>query len=73
MPAWILAIFLAIAALMPAGVYFTISFMGESYSGNGTGPIDAAPGPLAGAGIIPAAFVIGAAYRYFRRSRRLSG
>ncbi len=68
--AWMLAAFAAAAALVPAGVYFTMNFgAGYSVSGYGTA-IDAAPGPLLGAGLIPAALVIGAAYRYFRRSRQ---
>ncbi len=72
MPNWVLAVFAAMAALVPAGVYFTASFGGYTYSGYGEA-IDAAPGPLLGAGIIPALLVIGAAYRVVRRSRRGSG
>ena len=69
-PAWIMAIFAGMAAAVPAGVYFTASLLGYTYSGYGTGPVDAAPGPLLGAGIIPAVIAAGAAYHVFRRSRR---
>ena len=73
MPGWVLAVFAAMAALVPAGVYFTVSFLDYSYSGYGTGPaVNAAPGPLLGAGIVPAALVIGAVYRFVRRGRRNS-
>jgi hypothetical protein len=72
MPGWVLAFFLLLAALVPAGVYFTASFFGYTYSGYGTGALDAAPGPLVGAGLIPAAVVIGAAYRFFQRTRQRS-
>jgi hypothetical protein len=68
MPAWILALFAAIAALVPAGVYFTASLFGYTSSGYGTGPaLSAAPGPLLAAGVIPALVTIGAAYFVARR------
>ena len=71
MPGWIIATFAAMAALVPAGIYFTISFMGYTYSGYGTGSaLAAAPGPLLGAGIIPALLTISAGYYVVRRSRR---
>lgn len=72
MPAWVLAAFAAAAAFVPLGVYFTMSFIGGyTVSGYGTGTaLDAAPGPLLGAGIIPAAMVVGVAYRFIRRNRR---
>src|SRR5262249_37061452 len=70
LPGWVLTIFLGMAALVPAGVYFTATLLSYTYSGYGTGTIGAAPGPLLGAGIIPALIVIGAAYRLARRSRR---
>jgi len=71
MPGWVLAVFMVMAAAVPAGVYFTASFLSYTYSGYGTGPaINAAPGPLLGAGLIPAALVIGAAYRFLRKTRQ---
>ena len=71
MPGWVMAVFLAMAALVPAGVYFTVTFLGQTYSIAGTGPaLSGAPGPLLAAGIIPALVTIGAAYFVARRSRR---
>jgi len=71
LPGWVMAVFLGIAALIPAGVFFTASFMGYTYEGFGTGPaLSGAPGPLLGAGIVPALLAIGAAYFVGRRSRR---
>ena len=77
MPSWLLALIAFAAALVPAGVFFAIFIAGYGESsgygtgtGIGTGGMNAAPGPLLGAGIIPAALVIGAAYRAVRRSRR---
>ncbi len=69
MPGWVLAVFASMAALVPAGVAFTASFMGYTYDGVGTGPALGAPGPLLGAGIVPAIMALGAAY-YMSRSRR---
>jgi len=71
MPNWLLALIALAAALIPAGVFFTIFVAGYGeYAEYGTGGMNAAPGPLLGAGIIPAALVIAAAYRVARRSRR---
>jgi len=67
-----MAIFGLITAAVPAGVYFTASFWGYTYSGYGTGPVLGAPGPLAGAGAIPALLAVGAAYWAARRARRRS-
>jgi len=72
MPVWVLTVFAGMAAAVPAGVYFTATFMGYSYTGNGTGPAFAAPGPLLGTGAIPALLAVGAAYWAARRSRRRS-
>jgi hypothetical protein len=70
MPGWIMAVFAAMAALVPAGIWFAVTFLSYTYSGYGTGPaLDLAPGPLLGAGIIPAVFAIGAAYCVARRFR----
>jgi hypothetical protein len=71
MAGWVMAIFAAMAAVVPAGVYFTVGFMGYTVSGPGTGPaLNGAPGPLLGAGLVPALLAIGAAYWIARRSRR---
>jgi hypothetical protein len=71
MPAWVMAIFTAIAALVPAGVYFTVTLFGYTISGTGTGSgLSGAPGPLLAAGIVPALVTIGAAYFVVQRSRR---
>ena len=71
MPGWVLAIFAAIAAIIPAGVFFTAYFLNFTYSGYGTGSaLDAAPAPLLGAGIVPALFALSALYGFARRSRR---
>ena len=71
MPGWVLAIFLGMAALVPAGVFFVAAFGGYIYAGFGTGTgLSAAPGPLLAGGIIPALVTIGGAYFVARRSRR---
>jgi len=63
-------VFAAMCALVPAGVWFTATFLNYTYTGQGTGPaIDAAPGPLLGAGIIPAIVALGAAYYAARKFR----
>jgi hypothetical protein len=72
-PGWVMAIFAVLAALVPAGVYFTTNILGFTVGGYGTGPsLNGAPGPLLAAGIIPALVTIGAAYFVARRSRRRS-
>jgi hypothetical protein len=53
LPAWVLAIFLGIAATVPVGVYFVAALFFPpdvlyTYSGYG---LHAAPGPIAGAGL----------------------
>jgi hypothetical protein len=74
MPGWVMAVFAAMAALIPAGVYFTATFLNYTYSGYGTGhAISGAPGPLLAGGIIPTLVTLGAAYFVARRSRRGSG
>ena len=70
MPSWVLVVFAGMAALVPAGVYFTAYFLGYSYEGYGTGPLSPAPGPVAGVGIVPALLIAGAAYYVARRFRR---
>jgi hypothetical protein len=71
MPAWVMALFTAIAALVPAGVYLTVTLFGYTFNGTGTGPgLSGAPGPLLAGGIIPALVTIGATYFVVRRSRR---
>jgi len=69
MPTWVIAIFAAMAALVPTGVYFTATVLQYSYTGTGTGPMHAAPGPLLGAGAMPALLALGAAYWVARRAR----
>ena len=71
MPGWVMAVFASMAALVPASVYFTASFLGFTYNGYGTGAFGA-PGPLVGAGVIPALLAVGVAYWVGRRSRRRS-
>jgi hypothetical protein len=72
MPGWVMAVFAAMALLVPAGVYFTASFFGYIYGGYGTGPaLGPAPGPLLGMGVIPALLAIGVVYWVARRSRRV--
>ena len=70
-PGSIMAIFLAMAAVVPAGVWFTATIWPWTYSGFGTGTgLSGAPGPLLAGGIIPALVTIGGAYIVARRSRR---
>jgi hypothetical protein len=71
MPSWVLGVFAGMAALVPAGVYFTAYFLGYTYEGIGTGPsLSPAPGPVAGVGLVPALLIAGAAYYVARRFRR---
>ena len=70
MPAWIVALLAAAAALVPVGVIFTITILGQSYQDVGTGTgIFGAPGPIAGAGL-PVLVVVGAGYWAMRRFRK---
>jgi hypothetical protein len=70
-PGWVMAIFAGMAALVPAGVYFTVILFGFTITGAGTGSeLSGAPGPLLAGGIIPALVTIGTAYFVARRSRR---
>lgn len=72
LPGWVLAIFLIMAAAVPAGVYFTASFFfppDQSYTYVGQGTAQGAPGPAAGAGIAFVAVAYGV-YRVIRRRRR---
>jgi uncharacterized membrane protein YphA (DoxX/SURF4 family) len=70
MPAWIVALLAAAAALVPVGVVFTITILGHTYQDTGTGTgIFGAPGPIAGAGL-PILLIVGAGYwaiRHFRK------
>ena len=71
MPGWVMAVFVAMAALVPAGLYFTATFLGYTYGGYGTGPeLGPAPGPLLGVGVIPALLATGLIYWFARRSRQ---
>ena len=54
LPGWVLAIFLSMAALVPAGVYFTATLFlppDHVYTYVGKGTYSGAPGPIAGAGL----------------------
>jgi hypothetical protein len=54
LPGWVLALFLAMAAAVPVGVYFTATLTfppNQSYTYVGEGTMQSAPGPLAGAGL----------------------
>lgn len=54
LPGWVLAIFLSMAAAVPAGVYFTATIFvppNQSYSYVGQGTYQGVPGPIAGAGL----------------------
>jgi hypothetical protein len=75
LPGWVLAIFLTMAAAVPAGVYFTATLFfppdqSYTYVGVGTGEVRGAPGPIAGAGISGLLMLGGGAYWLFRRQRR---
>ena len=73
MPGWMLAIFLLIAAAVPAGIYFTASFNGYTYSDYGTGPaLSGAPGPVMGVGVVPALLLAGyfATRKFWRNSSK---
>jgi len=67
MPGWVMAIFVAIFAAIPAGIFCTVTLFGYTYSGYGTEGLSGAPGPLLAAGVIPALVTIGAAYFVARR------
>jgi hypothetical protein len=76
LPGWVLAIFLTMAAAVPAGAYFTATLFfppSQSYTyvgqGTGQGTTQGAPGPIAGAGLSFAAVAYGA-YRAIKRRRR---
>ena len=54
LPSWVLAIFLSMAALVPAGVYFTATLVfppDQIYTYVGQGTYKGAPGPIAGVGL----------------------
>jgi len=72
LPAWVLAIFLSMAALVPAGVYFaaTLFFPPDHiYTYVGQGTYNGAPGPIAGAGLPFAAIGYGV-YWLIKRRRK---
>ena len=71
-PAWVLAIFLAMAAAVPAGVYFTATLFfppGQTYTYVGQGTYQGAPGPAAGAGLPFAAVTYGVYWMVKRRRK----
>ena len=54
LPGWVLALFLAMAAAVPVGVYFTATLFfppDQVYTYVGEGTMQSAPGPLAGVGL----------------------
>ena len=54
LPGWVLAIFLSMAALVPAGVYFAATLFfppDQVYTYVGQGTYSGAPGPIAGVGL----------------------
>jgi hypothetical protein len=71
-PAWVLAIFLSMAALVPAGIYFTATLFfppNQSYTYVGQGTYSGAPGPIAGAGLPFAAIGYGVYWLVKRRRK----
>lgn len=73
LPGWALAIFLAMAAAIPAGVYFTATLFvppDHSYTYVGQGTARGAPGPIAGAGLSFAAAAYGVYWMVKRRRRK---
>ncbi len=72
LPGWVLAIFLGMAAAIPAGVYFAATLFfppDQIYSYVGQGTYQGAPGPIAGAGIPFAALAYGV-YWIIKRRRK---
>ena len=72
LPAWVLAIFLTMAAAVPVGVYFTATLFfppDQTYTYVGQGTYQGAPGPIAGAGL-PFLAVAYGVYRMVRRRRK---
>jgi hypothetical protein len=71
-PAWALAIFLAMAAAVPAGVYFTATLFfppNQVYTYVGQGTYQGAPGPAAGAGLVFVAVACGMYWMVKRRRK----
>ena len=71
-PAWVLAIFLSMAALVPAGIYFTATLFfppDQVYTYVGQGTYSGAPGPIAGAGLPFAAIGYGVFWLVKRRRK----
>jgi hypothetical protein len=73
LPGWVLAIFLTMAAAVPAGVYFTATLFfppDQSYTYVGQGTYHGAPGPVVGAGIPSLIVVAGGVYWMIKRRRK---
>ena len=71
-PGWVLAIFLSIAAAVPAGIYFAFTLFlppDQFYTYVGQGTYSGAPGPIVGAGIPFAAAAYGAYWLINRRRK----
>ncbi|WP_027582708.1 hypothetical protein [Bradyrhizobium sp. Ai1a-2] len=70
LPGWVLAIFLTMAAAIPAGVYFSAWLFfppDQVYHYEGQGTYRGAPGPAAGAGL---PFLVAAGVYWYVRRRR---
>lgn len=73
LPGWVLAIFLSMAALVPAGVYFAATLFfppDQVYTYVGQGTFKGAPGPIVGAGI---PFLVAGYGAYWLMRRRRKG
>ena len=75
MPAWFLAILMALAVAMPIGAVVTLTYEGQtwSYVAGSDQQYYGAPGPIAGAGLPFLILAGGGAYFAFRRRRGRKG